>query len=395
MKSFSSARVKRNVRLAGLYIHIPFCRRKCNYCSFVSSPASRETIARYFRALEREMLLYSADSLVSSLVFDTIYLGGGTPSIVPKGFIRRILDAAREAFQLASNDSVEVSMECNPDSVSLEMVGDVRTGGVNRVSLGVQSMDEGELGFLGRIHGTREILSAVSHVRRAGIQNLSMDIIYALPGQSTQGLLSVLEKVLALRPDHLSCYELTLEEGTPLEKAAQQGLFSFPGQEKRLELTRLLESVLRENGFGQYEISNFSLPGFECRHNMGYWTGVDYLGVGCSACSFLGGIRIRNESDTRRYMGLLEEGKFPVAEVEELGREARFREAVVMALRMNQGILLDDFSERYGMDVRKYYGHRLDYLEENGLVRLDQDHRALVLTARGRYIANHVLSHLV
>ncbi len=341
------------------------------------------------------MALYSRQKHVSSLTFDTIFLGGGTPSFVPYMFICRILDAALGMFRFRPGECLEISMECNPDSVSQEMVEAVMDRGVNRISLGVQAMDERDLELLGRVHGRKEVYRAVSGIRKAGIKNLGMDVIFAIPGQGRDALVSCLEEVISFGPEHLSCYELTLEKGTELEQAVASGTLSFPDEETRLDLTMALEALLEENGYRQYEISNFARPGFECRHNTGYWTGAEYLGLGCSACSFLEGRRTRNHTDLHAYLSSLGEGMLPVSEVEELGQEARFREAFVMALRMNRGVLLHEFSEIYGINPLDYYGELLEYMEENGLIFFSHDKKALALTPRGRYISNHVLSHFV
>ncbi len=341
------------------------------------------------------MQLYSRKHYIKDLVFDTIYLGGGTPSLVPPKFICSILDDTLGMFHFKSRDSLEVSMECNPDSVSQELMEAVKERGVNRVSLGVQSMDDGELQFLGRIHDRNRVISAVDTLRRAGIENLSVDVIYCLPGQDREGVISGLKEILSLGPKHFSCYELTLEKGTPLEESAAKGTFKLPCQEERLELTMAVESFLEKRGYGQYEISNFSMPGFECRHNMGYWTGEEYLGLGCSACSYLEGKRTKNTPVLEDYLGLLEEGNLPICYAEELDQKARFREAFVMALRMNRGILITEFSEKYGVDILDYYGRLLGRMKDYGLIRFYNENKALALTPRGRYISNYVLSHFV
>lgn len=341
------------------------------------------------------MILRAADPYVSDLSFDTIFIGGGTPSFVPHEYICGILELTREIFNCSDGTGLEISMEFNPDSVSLEMLDAVKDSGVNRVSLGVQALDDRDLKVLGRVHGTGEVYSAVGHVRKAGFENFNIDLIYSIPGQDHSRLASSLKKALALAPSHVSCYELSLEKGTAMERAAREGDIDYPDQETRFALTQLIEGTLRANGYEQYEISNFCRPGFECRHNVGYWTGRPYLGLGCSACSFLMGKRIRNESRLKNYLNVLSAGRLPVREWEELEREAGFREAFVMTLRMNRGVRLREFSERYRVDILEYYGWLISEMVDEGLMVFRKGRRSLALTARGRYISNYVLSYFV
>ncbi len=351
-------------------------------------------IKRYFDAMEKEMRLRAASCQLASVSFDSIYIGGGTPSFVPLEYIGTLLESAFHLFDI-QDKGLELSMECNPDSVTLDLVQALKDKGLNRVSLGVQSMDEQDLRTLGRVHGVKEVVEAVRDVREAGISNLSLDLIYSIPGQDEARVAYSLEKALGFKPEHVSCYELSFEDGTPMKRAVDRGEISVLDQETRLALTELVEETLLAHGYEQYEISNFSRPGFQCRHNIGYWTGRQYLGIGCSACSYLRGKRIRNVSSLDGYIRALQRGQLPVAEIEKLGSEARFREAFVMALRMNQGVDIDEFSNRFGLDCLKYYGQIISRMERDGLIRRFPENKRLALTKRGRYISNYVLSYFV
>ncbi len=383
------------ISLPGIYFHIPFCKKRCHYCDFVSYVVNDEEIDLYFNVLEKEMVIQAGQSHIRNIRFDSIYIGGGTPSLVPARFLCSLLDRVFELFYMEKCPRLEVSMECNPDSLNLEMLLALKGKGLNRVSLGAQSMNERELEILGRVHGTSQILSAVQYIKRAGIENFGMDIIYAIPGQDENTLAQGLERLIALSPAHLSCYELCLEKGTSLEARVARGEIEYPPQETRLALTRTVEDVMALYGYQQYEISNFSKPGFECRHNCGYWMGVEYLGLGCSACSFLADKRMRNEPDLKRYMDSLDKGELPVSATEELAPEERFREGVVMALRMNQGISTEEFYNKYGIDVLEYYGGLIPDMIEKGLLKFHEDGSRLALTRTGRYISNYVLSYFV
>ncbi|RUM89081.1 MAG: coproporphyrinogen III oxidase [Thermodesulfatator sp.] len=381
--------------MAGLYVHVPFCRKKCSYCSFVSFSGRNALMKDYFQALRKEISLWGESGRVQDLVFDSIYIGGGTPSLAPVEYICQLLEHAFKVLNFKAMPHLEVTMECNPDSVDGARLLELRKSGLNRVSLGVQSMSERDLEFLGRIHGNSQVIDAVHAIREAGIENMSLDLIYSIPGQDEAALADCLARVFDLDPEHLSCYELSVEEGTPLEQAARRGDFRMPSQETRLSLTLLVEKELRAHGYKQYEISNYSRPGFECRHNIGYWTGREYVGIGCSACSFVAKRRIRNLEGLEAYMNAVMHGRLPCDKLEELDRESMFREAFVIFLRMNQGADLHELAERFGIEPNAYYGSLLEQMVSNGLMYSFNRGRRIALTPRGRHIANYVLSHFV
>ncbi len=381
--------------MAGLYVHVPFCRKKCSYCGFVSGPAPAEVIKRYFDALEQEILLRAREPSIKEMYFDSLFIGGGTPSFVHHEYLCSIIERLYSNFHIANGPALEGTVECNPDSLTLEWLEALKPYGINRISIGVQAMDDRMLHVLGRVHDSRQVLDAVNSVRAVGIENISIDLMYSIPGQDMGALEQSLERALALMPVHVSCYELTLEDGTVMSEAVRNGRAVYPDQETRLAFTRLAESILESRGLRQYEISNFAVPGYECRHNIGYWQGREYLGIGCSACSFIKGRRIRNDIRLDSWIAALENGKPPIQEVEELDFEAAFREAFVMAMRMNRGVAIQDFRESYNMDPVEYYGDLIPDMEARGLMEFRRNGTCLALTERGRYISNYVLSNFV
>ncbi len=378
--------------MAGLYIHIPFCKTKCPYCDFVSGPFPPEVQETYLRAILEEMATMSQMPGVSSLCFDTLYVGGGTPTVLPVRDLVSILERSLEAFSWSST-SPEISIEANPGSVTKKGLRELRAVGVNRLSLGVQSLSPRGLKVLGRSHTVSDALFAYRHAREAEFPIVSLDLIYGLPGQDVKEWQETLEGAISLGPEHISCYELTVEGDTPLKEAVLKGEVTLPGEDTILEITDLTEELLTERGYRQYEISNFAIPGKECRHNINYWKNGAYLGLGCSAVSFLPPDREGNTRDLFDYIELVKDGGRAIDDHEVLDPEARFRESVTLALRLTRGISLPEFSERWGYDPIRYYGDTLKALLEKEMLALEG--QRLFLTKRGRRLANMVLSELV
>jgi oxygen-independent coproporphyrinogen-3 oxidase len=379
--------------VSGIYFHIPFCRRKCPYCDFVSGPFPEEVEEAYLKALQREMEMRVALPEVSSLRFETLYVGGGTPTAVPVAGLVSLLDAAYRLFPWNNGRPTEITVEANPESASEEVLYQLRAAGVDRLSLGVQSLSEQGLRVLGRNHTVSQAVRAFEAARAAQFPAVSIDLIYGWPGQSIEEWRRCLEEAVALGPDHLSCYELTLEGNTPLERAVARGDLTLPPEDTVVALTDVAEEFLAVNGYELYEISNFALPGRRCRHNLNYWDNGAYLGFGCSAVSYLPPRRQRNTDHVLHYLELIDSGRDPLETRETLDGEARFRESVVLALRLTEGLSLSRFSDRWLCDPRRYYGETLDVLIDRGLLQIAGDR--LFLTGRGRRIANSVLCDLV
>jgi len=381
--------------LAGLYVHIPFCRKRCNYCSFVSFEGRLHLIRQYISCLKREALLTVEAGLTDGLSFDTVYFGGGTPSLLPPDSIHGLIDHLLSILPVSSKNGLEISFECNPESVHTPLLLNLKKAGVNRISLGIQDLTEKGLSTLGRIHSVSDAKRAARKIREFGFKNLSLDIIYGLPGQDVRLLERTLTEAASLGPTHVSAYELTVEKETRLYQKVQKAEITLPGQDERLELTRFLETFLETRGINQYEISNFARDGFECRHHVNYWKCGDYLGLGCGAVSYINGTRYFNTTDINNYMKRIESKKLPVSQKERLDRVTRLRETFVISLRMTMGVELISFKNRFGTDPLSHYGDLIEEMCQNGLMEMNDRKTRLKLTERGRYISNYVLSHFV
>ncbi len=376
-----------------LYIHIPFCVRKCSYCDFLSGPAGEREQRDYKDALIRE--IRAADVLHGfsrdRFRADTVFLGGGTPSVLPPSFIGEILDAVRETFVLA--EDAEISMEMNPETVTGASLAACREAGVGRVSFGVQSLDDRELRLLGRIHTADRARQAFREAREAGFANINVDLMTAIPGQTLKSLERTLEEVIAWGPEHISAYSLIIEEGTPF---ASMDLPDLPDEEEDRRMYHYLGRRLKEAGYGRYEISNYARPGFACRHNTGYWTGHAYLGLGTGAASLAGGDRFSNVRSLRAYLAALEKDPLPFSCEEErtsLTREDRMSEFMFLGLRLCRGVSERDFEERFHRSLMEVFGPEISrHLSEGLLVREGDRIR---LSERGLDLANYVMSDFV
>jgi oxygen-independent coproporphyrinogen-3 oxidase len=372
-----------NVRPArpGLYIHVPFCQTKCPYCDFFSV-TSPELISAYLEALEKEAPFYG--DLFPA--FDTLYLGGGTPSLLDGRQLDALMACLRRLFTFAPD--TEVTIEANPDDLTPEKLALYKDLGVNRLSLGVQSFDDYELAFLGRRHTARQAEQALEWVRAAGYTNLGVDLIYGLPGQSAADWRQNLERVLQFSPEHLSCYQLTLEAGTPLGARQAQGLIKPLAEEAQRRLFLLTSRLLEENGYLHYEISNFARgAAFYSQHNRKYWQHTPYLGLGPGAHSFQGGKRWWNHRSLTRYCRALAAGAAPVAGSETLTTEQLRLESLYLGLRTANGVALDLIRRQ------PRWQEILSGLQAAGLVKVHQDR--LIATRQGFLVADRLPVWLV
>ncbi|MFV0439464.1 MAG: radical SAM family heme chaperone HemW [Desulfopila sp.] len=375
---------------ASLYIHIPFCLSKCDYCSFCSYPDLHALYPRYLQAM-KTALRRTADRRDNRLPLTTIFFGGGTPTVLPAEELTGLLGLVKRCFPVSAD--AEISCEANPGTVDQRYLEQMVAAGFNRLSLGVQSLSDPELAGLGRCHTAQQARATIEGARAAGFTNLSLDLMYGLVGQTLQGWRTTLKTALLLAPDHLSLYQLTIEEGTPLAaRAIARGLV-LPDEETIVAMDRLNRVLCARSGLKLYEISNFAKPGWHCRHNLNYWQNGEYLAVGAGAVSYLAGVREKRSDDPEGYCRLLEAGGDGVVEREKLDREASFRETVVIGLRMAQGVHRATLQTRFGLDPATSYGPVLGRLQENGLVELTSTH--LRLTTRGRRYANLVMAELV
>ncbi len=365
---------------AGLYIHIPFCLKKCFYCDFFSI-TDLTLLDEFIMALSREMERAGN----SGLFFDTLYMGGGTPSLLDADQAAQIITAAYENFNIAP--SAEITMEMNPGTLTLAKLRGYRDAGVNRVNIGIQSLRDINLNFLGRIHSAADAVASVRTARDAGFDNIGLDLIYGLPGQSVKAWTADLKKTVQLRPEHLSCYILTFEEGTPLAQAEQAKRFVSMSESEVGDLFEVTASFLQDNGYTQYEISNFAseskLSGTDLRsrHNRKYWSNNSYIGIGPSAHSYIEPERWWNISDLKGYIKSISENILPVAGKEILSSDQRIMESIFLGLRTSEGIDIEKFKERFGLDFYEKCGAAVASLEGPGY--LTASRRRLALTSKG------------
>ncbi len=366
--------------MTGLYVHVPFCARKCRYCDFYSLPGREDAIPRYVDAVLSEARSYAGTK------FETLYLGGGTPSLIGADGLSRLMSGLRRILDLSGVQ--EASIEVNPESAAPELLRAAQESGISRVSIGVQSLADDELASAGRIHNAARAVQAVNNAREAGYRNISADVIIGLPGQDWPSLRRSLSSLINLHVDHISAYCLSLEAGTPLAGDPPSDLPSDDDQAGLFENTRTL---LTNRGFSHYEISNFARPGFECQHNLNYWRGGEYVGLGPAAASHLGGKRFRNRPDLDAY---LRDPAGQVTDVERLNPAGKTAEEAMLRLRLLQeGLDIEELAARYGEENVRQLCARLDSLAREG--SLVRDGTRYILPAARVLTANRVLAEVV
>jgi oxygen-independent coproporphyrinogen-3 oxidase len=375
---------------AGIYIHIPFCRSRCSYCDFATGLYESELAEHYVQAIIRE--LTSATDFDGPTRADTIYFGGGTPSMLSPDQVERILTAVQRRF--AIDPAAEVTMEMNPGSVTLDTLREFHSLGINRASFGAQTFDDRELARLGRSHTSAETFRTFDSLRKACFENVSCDLIAGLPGQTMSGWQHNVEVTMSLGPEHLSFYLLEVHSGTPLAEHIKRGLQPVPDDDLAGEMYEWMLGRAESSGYQHYEISNLCRPGFASRHNTKYWTGEPYLGFGCSAHSYDGkSHRWSNERDVAQYVGLVENGHSPVVEDRQLSPEESRAEAVFLGMRLMRGVDIREFRAEYGIDLRDVYQADLNRFHEAGLVEFDGD--LIRLTRAGALLSNEVFAAFV
>ena len=378
-----------------VYIHVPFCRTKCRYCAFHSRPlgagtlpAATADVRRYWDLLFRELALW-AERLPGAPV-ESVFFGGGTPSLLPPSWLQEVLDALRHSFALAPG--AEISMEANPESLPDARVAQAYLrAGINRLSLGLQALDDTQLRRLGRPHSAADGLRAMAAAREAGCRNLSVDLMWALPGQHAAQWRQTLTTVCRLHPDHVSAYGLTREEGTPLDADCACGRLHLPPDEEQDRMFHEGADLLEAHGLYQYEISNFARPGRECRHNQGYWEGADYLGMGPAATSTLRGRRWTQPTDLNAWAARLA-ARTPDADAEGLSPAIRLRETLMLRLRTTRGLPLALYTSLTGRHLTQDMPDLLSALQQAGLATLTPDY--LRLTRDGMLVSNAILARL-
>lgn len=378
-----------------VYIHVPFCRTRCNYCAFHSIPlgrgvdaASSPKLRDYVDTLLMELALH-ADTLGGTDV-QSVFFGGGTPSLLPPRIVGVILERLGRYFHLG--DKTEITLEANPESLrGPQVVPDLLAAGINRLSIGIQSLDEAMLRTLGRPHKAQDSLNAVFAAREAGCANISMDLMWGLPGQSVRQWLQTLKDAVRIAPDHISAYGLTLEPGTPLELECEEGRLVLPPERDQNIMFMEGAAFLEANGYLHYEISNFARMGFQCRHNLGYWEGVDYLGLGPSATSAIAGHRWTNPASQRAWDNKVRSGALK-QEPEVLTPVVRVLELIMLRLRTARGLRLRAYRDLTGRDFLRDHQRLIQALHENGLIRIRNGY--LRLTRSGMLVSNAIIANL-
>jgi oxygen-independent coproporphyrinogen-3 oxidase len=376
----SSPRLSSN---GGLYVHVPFCRVRCPFCSFAVTVDQRG-MQGWLEALEREIALRRTSF---DLPFDTVYLGGGTPSLLPPAMVERLLDLLRSNFRISGG--AEVTLEANPGTLDFEGFRRLLGAGVNRLSLGIQSFDGRELEFLGRDHSVSDSLESFRNARRAGFANISADLIYGLPGRSLDDLRKGLGRLRELGPEHVSAYRLTFEPSTPLGRRKARGEFPEPESAEELELFLAVRDGLGEAGYFQYEVSSFARSiELQSRHNRKYWENAPYLGLGPSAHSYRDGVRSWNVARPDAYARMLASGEDPLAGNETLREEERRLERIFLNLRTASGLSWSGFKEEFGSDLRVTHAPLLEKLTREKLLAPSDE--SLRLTPRGLALADTI-----
>ncbi len=370
----------------GLYIHIPFCRSKCLYCDFNSYACREGDAADYVSALIAELSAYQEKY---NFIYKTVFIGGGTPTVINCFLIGAIMEKLAPHLKAGA----EVSMESNPGTVTLESLKYYRGLGINRLSIGLQAWQEELLKGIGRIHNREDFLQAYNNARKAGFDNINVDLMFALPKQTLQMWEETVKQVCSLGAEHISCYSLKLEEGTGLFEMYEKGKVQLPDEDLDRDMYKAAIDILNKNGYHQYEISNFARKNMECRHNLVYWWNEEYLGVGAGSHSKLDGRRFWNYKDLDLYRSIMLQGKLPVEGFEELSRDEDMWETIFLALRLNEGLDLTDFERKYGVNFRDRYGSALKKLTAQGLIFTEAE--KLKLTDKGRDLSNSVFIEFI
>lgn len=419
----------RNKQPLSIYIHIPFCKRKCLYCDFLSAPACAQERESYVKALLREiegMTQYCSDYQIISVFF-----GGGTPSLLTAEQMQRIMNAVKTNYDLSAD--AEISMECNPATATFDTLKAYRECGINRLSIGLQSANEEELKALGRIHDYSQFLQTYEDARRAGFSNINIDLMSALPGQTLDSYEETLQKVMTLSPEHISAYSLIVEEGTPFyerygesgDARSMEGASEYPAlpdEDTERQMYYRTRELLEHAGYHRYEISNYAKEGYECRHNLTYWTGVEYVGFGIGAASYFKGYRYKNIGDIRNYQELLSEckgnlktGNTDVAdgtyclcrkpdsfmpdadlwheEIVLLSKKEVMEEFMFLGLRLKKGVSKQEFMDKFGLRMEEVYQKVLSRLTEEGV--LEQKNKRVCLSEKGTDVANYVMAEFL
>ena len=396
-----------------LYVHIPFCFKKCAYCDFLSFSCDEKTQISYGDALIREIEFYGPQ--MKEYLVSTIFVGGGTPTWLDEDKMVEIFDAIHTYFNVSQD--AEITIECNPGTVTISKLEKYRRAGVNRLSIGLQSADDEELEILGRIHTFEKFVKTYEMARQTGFANINVDLMSGIPYQTAEKFLRTLQKVVRLKPNHISAYSLIVEPGTPFYEAyrtdmerQEAGLDTeiLPTEDETYRIIKLTQQYLAQLGYEQYEISNFAQPGFECMHNIGYWTRENYLGLGLGAASLLNNVRFANETDLSTYIdatkaiaqkdfeqldGGIVQGLNLHVSADVVSRKAQMEEFMFLGLRMNQGVTRQQFQDTFGIPIEGIYRDALEHLKAEGLLEVRAGQ--IALTEKGQDLSNYALAQFL
>ena len=379
-----------------LYIHIPFCVKKCDYCDFLSFSADEQTQRSYVAALQKELVFYGAKYKGRRIT--TIFIGGGTPSWLREESMQAVMETVYQNF--AVDGDAEITIECNPGTITEHKFEVYRRIGINRLSIGLQSVHNEELKILGRIHTFEQFLKTYDMARKHGFSNINIDLMSSLPGQTPEIFCDSLYQVLKLKPEHISAYSLIIEKGTPfyelyrfdaVRQEAGMQTESLPTEEEEYQTTKMTQHILKEAGYHWYEVSNFAKPGYECRHNIGYWKRVDYLGVGLGASSLIDNVRYSNTRDLYTYLSVPADSLHETAE--QITRNGQMEEFMFLGLRMRDGFYRDEFTQAFGIPIEAVYGDALNHLQQEELL-LKREGR-IYLTDKGMDLNNYVVAQFM
>ncbi|MCD2347531.1 radical SAM family heme chaperone HemW [Clostridium guangxiense] len=369
----------------GLYIHIPFCKKKCLYCDFPSYSCMEKYMLDYVKALCLEI-----ENKCKGKRFNTIFIGGGTPSYLSM----EAWEILKETLhKVNKHEDCEFTVECNPGSFDKDKLEVIKTAGANRISIGLQACQNELLASLGRIHNFSEFLKGFEMARNIGFKNINVDLMFAIPGQSFEQWKETLEKVSNLNPEHISCYSLIVEEGTPFYKMKEEGKLALPEEDVEVKMYNFTVEFLRDNGYKQYEISNFSKEHKECKHNLIYWSMDEYIGCGASAHSYFNNIRNKNESNVKRYIEKILSYEDTSVEKHENSTKDNMEEFMFLGLRKTNGIRISDFKSKFNVNIYDIYGAVVNKYEKLGLIKIESD--KVFLTEKAVHISNTIMSDFI
>jgi oxygen-independent coproporphyrinogen-3 oxidase len=379
-----------DMKKLGFYIHVPFCKQKCNYCDFYSVKWDDEWENKYIKAVINEIKGYK-EKIGNKYIVDTVFFGGGTPTIIKPSNLKRILDTISIIADIDKN--AEISMEANPNTLSDENLKQYKESGINRLSIGIQSLNDEILKKIGRIHNSSEAIEAIDRARKHGFENINADAMFNIPGQTTLDIEDTLSKIMERGVKHISFYSLKLEKGTPMYSMEQKKMITMPDEDEERNMYYKGRIVMEKNNLFQYEISNFAMKGYECKHNLKYWNQEEYIGIGPSAHSFMNSIRYSNPSDLKLYCKNIEENNLGRIIQEEMNEEELMFEYIMLRLRLTEGLDSVEFKNKFSVDFNEKYKGQIKYLTENKLI--EQIENIFKLTHRGMDISNYVFEEFM